>query len=710
MSKVKVCQRCEARSISAKCVYHPAPLTRSPAPEVRRPRRTHRLSTQQYQIGFGVLDLSSDTPSEPALPTTQASLAAPSAPTARTQIHTNAASNVIYSRAPSFSGGSDAEANVQSAPKAVDSGYYGSTSYYSVFDQVHHAPTATANCQPSGASGDMPFSIQLGSWILQNLQHVSIIQSLVEMYHRTSQVSPMATLIPLKAVETLQHLAIADVYSLAQKTTRNTQKILQVPPEMHASTFSTLFTGDSLRWEFLGLVFAWAGLSLSMSLLNGKGSATTPDGVSKTSFAKLLTACSDACITICRQNAHTNDILSWCLYENLILQTFQHGEASHASWQRLGDLSSDILALGLHKERSTTSTSAPFLVQARKKLFSAAFRMDKAISTFFGRPPRIQGHYCDVSLPLDVDDNLFHQEDFNVDQLFSGLNMAGWNIDCKIRPASWIRMRHIVGKVTEEVLELSLGGAQDDLVHKVQDILNRSNETWSQIPTHLQYKHGYWNDGTPPGICLMLLLVHLEYLQNEFQLQRLLCRQQRCASDALINISMRMLTAAMVLPSIQVDSVHIHRDRTWILLYFALPSAGVLAIDLRVRVQQGDPPRLISKSEVIRHTSVLVASLQWASEPSGGNYHLCAEAAKMLSRILDEILDNSGQSLAAGQRSEMGTSGDVSGDMSGSISGDTSLPIAIDVDYSMPAEHDLDSETFLNWFDNLEWETMPFQI
>jgi hypothetical protein len=171
-------------------------------------------------------------------------------------------------------------------------------------------------------------SLQLGSWILQNLQHVSIIQSLVDMYIRTSQVSPTATLIPLKAVETLQHLASGDVHALAQKTTRNTQKPLQVPPEMDASTFSTLFTGDNLRWEFLGLVFAWAGLSLSMCLLNEKGSATTPDGISKTSFAQLLTACSDACITLCRQNAHTNDILSWCLYENLILQTFQHGEAS----------------------------------------------------------------------------------------------------------------------------------------------------------------------------------------------------------------------------------------------------------------------------------------------------------------------------------------------------------------------------------------------
>lgn len=62
----------------------------------------------------------------------------------------------------------------------------------------------------------------------------------------------------------------------------------------------------------------------------------------------------------------------------------------------------------------------------------------------------------------------------------------------------------------------------------------------------------------------MLLLVHLEHLQNEFQLQRLLCRQQGCASDALIDISMRMLTAVMILPSIQLDSVYIHRDRTWI--------------------------------------------------------------------------------------------------------------------------------------------------
>lgn len=331
------CQRCEARGISASCVYRTAPMTRSPVPEVRR---THKLSTLQNQTWFGVLDLSGDRLSEPTLPSTQASFTAPLAPLAKTQTYTNAASNAVHSRPPSSLDSSDVELNAQSAPKAAGSGYYGSTSYYSVFDRVDHVPTATTDLQPSGPAGDtlsvdirdddpgMSQSLQLGSWILQNLQHVSIIQSLVYMYIRISQVSPTATLIPLKAVETLQHLASGNVHALAQKITGNTQRPLQVPPEMHASNFSTLFTGDNLRWEFLGLVFAWAGLSLSMSMLNDKGSATTPDGISKTSFAQLLTACSDACITLCRQNAHTNDILSWCLYENLILLTFQHGEAS----------------------------------------------------------------------------------------------------------------------------------------------------------------------------------------------------------------------------------------------------------------------------------------------------------------------------------------------------------------------------------------------
>lgn len=338
------CQRCEARGISASCVYHPAPLTRSPAPEARRTHRLKGLSTQQYRSGFGVLDLSGDRLSEAATPSTQAPFTAPLSPPANVQVHTSAASNAtssaIHSRHSLSFGGSDVELNAQSASKPASPGYYGSTSYYSVFDRVDHVPTAITVSQPSGPAGDsfpaasrndnpgVGQSLHLGSGILQTLQHVSIILSLVDMYIRTSQVSPTATLIPLKTVETLQHLASRDVHALAQKITRNTLKPLQVPSDMHASTFSTLFTGDNLRWEFLGLVFAWAGLSLSMSMLNDKGSATTPDGISKTSFAQLLTACSDACITLCRQNAHTNDILSWCLYENLILLTFQHGEAS----------------------------------------------------------------------------------------------------------------------------------------------------------------------------------------------------------------------------------------------------------------------------------------------------------------------------------------------------------------------------------------------
>ena len=124
------CQRCEARGISASCVYRTAPMTRSPVPEVRR---THKLSTLQNQTWFGVLDLSGDRLSEPTLPSTQASFTAPLAPLAKTQTYTNAASNAVHSRPPSSLDSSDVELNAQSAPKAAGSGYYGSTSYYSVF-------------------------------------------------------------------------------------------------------------------------------------------------------------------------------------------------------------------------------------------------------------------------------------------------------------------------------------------------------------------------------------------------------------------------------------------------------------------------------------------------------------------------------------------------------------------------------------------------
>ena len=57
----------------------------------------------------------------------------------------------------------------------------------------------------------------------------------------------------------------------------------------------------------------------------------------------------------------------------------------------------------------------------------------------------------------------------------------------------------------------------------------------------------------------------------------------------------------------------------------------------------------------------------------------------------------------------MSTSNNVGGTLGGDVSGNM-LPTAMDVDYSMLTGNDLDSETFLSWFDNLEWETMPLQV
>ena len=44
------------------------------------------------------------------------------------------------------------------------------------------------------------------------------------------------------------------------------------------------------------------------------------------------------------------------------------------------------------------------------------------------------------------------------------------------------------------------------------------------------------------------------------------------------------------------------------------------------------------RSEVIQKLSVLVSCLSWASEPDDGNYSLCSQAGRLLSKILDLVL------------------------------------------------------------------------
>jgi Fungal specific transcription factor domain. len=77
-------------------------------------------------------------------------------------------------------------------------------------------------------------------------------------------------------------------------------------------------------------------------------------------------------------------------------------KADHAVWRRLGEIATDVFALGWHQDQSKSVQF--FLAESRKRLFTAAYRSDKSLASFLGRPPRIPKRYCTLVMPFDLGD------------------------------------------------------------------------------------------------------------------------------------------------------------------------------------------------------------------------------------------------------------------------------------------------------------------
>lgn len=126
------------------------------------------------------------------------------------------------------------------------------------------------------------------------------------------------------------------------------------------------------------------------------------------------------------------------------------------SWNRLGELSTDIFALGIHRDSKSSNELPEYLLESRRRLFAAAFQLDKTIATFLGRPPRIPLRYADSRLPLDLPDNAFASDNETSRYLASQLDENGWHLERPFQRTSWIRTRYILSQFRDEILELSM--------------------------------------------------------------------------------------------------------------------------------------------------------------------------------------------------------------------------------------------------------------
>ena len=112
--------------------------------------------------------------------------------------------------------------------------------------------------------------------------------------------------------------------------------------------------------------------------------------------------------------------------------------------------------MGLHQALTPKRDNPLFIIEVRKRAFAAAYVADKALSTYLGRPPRINKKYSVFELPLDLSDDDLWSDGQELQRAAQGLDHQGWNLDKILHQSSLTRVRMLTAAMRDEVLELSL--------------------------------------------------------------------------------------------------------------------------------------------------------------------------------------------------------------------------------------------------------------
>ncbi|GAB1199732.1 hypothetical protein APSETT444_009089 [Aspergillus pseudonomiae] len=299
---------------------------------------------------------------------------------------------------------------------------------------------------------------------------------------------------------------------LGSQITQNTAtNVIKVEANMTTHQFYRLFTGVNLRWEFVGLIFALAGLGASISCPSPLFSLNGKDEISPDAFAMEMAAASHACIEICRQYDNVNDLVT------------------------------------------------------RKRVFTASYRTDKNLATFLGRPPRLSYHYCDVELPLDLDDHSLILDHLSLDKAVRQLTSDGWGgFSGGLRPATVIRLRYMIARLREQVMELSLGrGFVGSRESELQTTYQECKRLWDRVPKELHYSKRSW-EVLGPHLSIISLVIHLEYLYTVFQVERIRCSESPDAMTDLLDSAMQIVSAVTDFAKQRDQEDNIREQYTWI--------------------------------------------------------------------------------------------------------------------------------------------------
>lgn len=247
-----------------------------------------------------------------------------------------------------------------------------------------------------------------------------------------------------------------------------------------------------------------------------------------------------------------------------------------------------------------------------------------------------------MQLPLDVTTEHLWLPESELEEEVNALDDNGWNTAGETRINFYYRTQLICSMIQEDILEFALASLPNNDISVAEDILRRSQFAWASLPSWVraskmaQPKH---------EIQCLVSDISLGFTYSEFLLYRAIVKRfpSEQANEELLRLSNDILMNVMQIVNDTQAAGRYNADMPWLLAKFALPTAGVLGLEL-LRQQQGSdsikmrPSSCFKRSAVVQTLSTLVAILGLVM-PLDGNYRICNQARLALQHILDRVLN-----------------------------------------------------------------------
>jgi hypothetical protein len=687
------CGRCTRRNKTDKCVYHPAPLTKTATIPTPEPSDcTSSIVASQ--------DLNATTLSTLLFPPFDASSAIQSRVTRASSLPAQPSSNTP----PRLDDFRRPLPNDQAFSESIDS--------QQVTEFISHSAILAENelsigILPGAQGSEPPTSSQVpqthvekGALVLALLSDLPIFEKYIEKLFQFLRgiivIEPMVKIWTSRLWSTWHKVLEAQktdgLRLMSERLWENTTKPLSRLLDRHTKPrdFVENTTGDNLRWEVVGIIMTLVGI-LAQSLQDGDPIFCSHDEppVDRSALALKAFHASDACVSFCKDFDIMNDLFLWLLYEYTILACSLHATGSHRNWQCSGYLNQALVTFGLHQEIQVDDHTPFFITEFRKRVFVCAYDNDKYSASFTGRPPRLTRQYCRIQLPLDLNDSQLMSDGFDLDNALANLDQDGWNQGGVLQRCTFARIFASNGLILEEILEISLGMlSSEEIVRRAADIENRARQLWENLPHFLKSDDCHPFDlKRAPIELLFLAYIRLADLGHHFLLQRTLIKKVGADSTKLLEVTNEMFKFVLGMINNREVFREFQMDFIQLLCMNGIPSAAVVAVELLRQEQDPTSSSAVTtplpRSDTIQDLSVFVACLA-GIKPNSGASHICDRGRRFLKKILDTILSPRHLS-----------------DVGGSADGSRTVDAA---SFSAPLYQTGSDGDFMRWLESTEWE------